>query len=267
MKKLENELKLEKQKAERMLKKVNEQLKHIKPDKAKIKVLSRGNSSEFYIKESERDGLYGRYLPQSEKERAENIVKAEYYNKLKKVLEKRITIIIKSINNLSNTNSFEVYKKLGKGKQSIVEPIEISDKQYREKWEKCEYVGKGFKEDSTEIYTDKGERVRSKSEKIIADKLYRENIAYRYEYPLNIPYVGILYPDFTILDEKNRRNIIYEHFGLMDNEEYVNNAISKLQFYASAGYILGDNLFITMETSEKPLDSRMIDGIIMQIKE
>ena len=127
-------------------------------------------------------------------------------------------------------------------------------------------MGIPFEENAPEIYTDRGERVRSKSEKIIADKLYRENIPYRYEYPLEIPYVGTIYPDFTILDEVNRRNIIFEHFGLMNDESYANNAIFKLQTYAREGYILGDNLFVTMETSERPLDSRMVDGIIKQIK-
>lgn len=52
----------------------------------------------------------------------------------------------------------------------------------------------------------------------------------------------------------------------MDDENYVNKAISKIQLYASAGYILGDNLFITMETSVKPFDSRILDGIIGVIK-
>ena len=81
-----------------------------------------------------------------------------------------------------------------------------------------------------------------------------------------IPHIGKIYPDFTILDEANRRNVIFEHFGMMDNEEYANNAISKMQIYAREGYVLGDNLFVTMETSTRPLDSRMLDGVVKQIK-
>jgi len=52
----------------------------------------------------------------------------------------------------------------------------------------------------------------------------------------------------------------------MDSENYANNAVAKLQLYTNLGYVLGDNLFVTMETSKKPLDSRMLDGIIMQLK-
>ena len=263
---LEKELLKEKQRTEKLLKNISENLKTIKPDEALIKVIASGNSLQLYIKESEKDGMYGRYLSISEIDRAKNIVKSEYYNRLKAALEKRIGYIDRTIENLNKTNPFEIYKKMGKGKQRIIEPIEITTEQYREKWESVEYEGKAFGEDTACIYTDKGERVRSKSEKIIADKLYKENIAYRYEYPINIPYIGTLYPDFTILDEVNRRNIIYEHFGLMDNEDYANNAISKMQLYEREGYVLGDNFFCTMETSSKPLDSRMLDGIIGRIK-
>ena len=112
--------------------------------------------------------------------------------------------------------------------------------------------------DDTKIYSDRGERVRSKSEKIIADKLCKENIMYRYEYPLETPYSGVIYPDFTILDEERRRNIIYEHFGMMDDAEYACNAVAKIEMYLNSGYFWGDNLIFTMETHEKPLNSKIV---------
>ncbi len=266
MKKLENELLYEKNKSKNVLKNVNKEINDLKKDKGKIKVIAIGNTVQCYIKENEEDGKYGHYLPASQRERAINIVKYEYYHKLKDALEKRIKTIDKTIKTINQTDPLEIYRKIGKGKQKLVDPIELSNEQYRSQWEKFEFEGKPFEENAPEIYTDRGERVRSKSEKIIADKLYRENIAYRYECPLEIPYVGTIYPDFTLLDEVNRRNIIFEHFGLMHDEGYVNNAIFKLQTYAREGYVLGDNLFVTMETAERPLDSRMVDGIIRQIK-
>ena len=266
MKNLERELSEEKEKTRQILKIVNENMKHLKQDDAKIKVLSKGKKIQCYIKESEKDGMYGRYLHASQRDRAVNIAKHEYYTKLKQALDKRIKTIEKTLTTINQTDPLEVYRKIGKGKQRLVESVEMSDEDYRAEWEKEKFKGKPFEENAPEIYTDRGERVRSKSEKIIADKLYRENIPYRYEYPLEIPYVGTIYPDFTILDEVNRRNIIFEHFGLMNDESYANNAIFKLQTYAREGYILGDNLFVTMETSERPLDSRMVDGIIKQIK-
>ncbi|MCR5702980.1 MAG: hypothetical protein K6G85_00040 [Eubacterium sp.] len=266
MNQLERDFIEEKFKTEELLHKINRELNHVKPDDAKVKVSLKGNALQMYIKETKEDGLFGRYLPQSEKERARNIVKGEYYGNLKKVLEDRVNFFEKGARYLSEKQISEVYRNLGKGKQRLVEPVVLSDEQYRALWEQCEYVGKGFDENATEIYTERGERVRSKSEKIIADKLYRENIAYRYEYPLKLSNGVVVYPDFTILDEIRRRNIIFEHFGMMDNAEYSNNTISKMQMYAREGYVLGDNLFVTMETSTRPLDSRMLDEIVELIK-
>lgn len=52
----------------------------------------------------------------------------------------------------------------------------------------------------------------------------------------------------------------------MDNIDYVNNAISKVYLYAREGYVMGNTFFMTMETANKPLDTRYLDDIIMQIK-
>ena len=266
MKRVEKELLQEREDAERILKSVNKEIKGLRQDNVKVSVITKGKKVQCYIRDTDKYTGIGRYLPAAQRDRAINIVKNEYYIKLKEALEKRIKTIDKTIKTINQTDPLEIYRKIGKGKQRLVESIELSDEEYRAQWEKYEYEGKPFEENAPEIYTDRGERVRSKSEKIIADKLYRENIAYRYECPIEIPYVGTIYPDFTLLDEVNRRNIIFEHFGLMHDEGYVNSAIFKLQTYAREGYVLGDNLFITMETVERPLDSRMVDAIIKQIK-
>lgn len=60
----------------------------------------------------------------------------------------------------------------------------LKQEEFIKNWEKKEYEGKSFFMGCPEYYTTKGERVRSKSEVIIADSLYRANVPYRYEYPL-----------------------------------------------------------------------------------
>ncbi len=54
-------------------------------------------------------------------------------------------------------------------KQELVDPIQLSDKSFVEKWENEKYERLRFWEEVTEYYTDKGERVRSKSELMIAN--------------------------------------------------------------------------------------------------
>ncbi len=257
----------EKTRIKELLSRINSILEELQQDSAKIKVVVKSNDYvQAYISEQDSGPGVFQYLPVSQFDRAVNIVKQEYYRKLKKCLEKKLRQVNLCMSQLGKDYVYEVYEKLGKGKQQLVEPIEMTDKEYRKHWESVEYKGKDFGDDDVEIYTEKGERVRSKSEKIIADKLYKENIAYRYECPIVIDNVITVYPDFTILDEKNRKDIILEHFGLMDNEAYAGNAVSKISLYAKEGYVMGKNMFFTMETATRPLDGRVLDGIIEQFK-
>ncbi len=55
------------------------------------------------------------------------------------------------------------------------------------------------------IITEKGERVRSKTEKMLADFFYRKEILYRYEKPLYLKGYGIVYPDFAFFSEKKAK--------------------------------------------------------------
>ena len=76
--------------------------------------------------------------------------------------------------------------------------------------------------------TLKGDRVRSKSEQIIADRLFINNIPYKYEYPIEIN--GIIYhTDFRILRMSDRKELFYEHFGKMGDEQYANDNIRSIR--------------------------------------
>jgi len=105
-------------------------------------------------------------------------------------------------------------------------------------------------------------RVRSKSEAIIADALSRAGVPFRYEYPTSVKGWGTLYPDFTCLDKHSREEIIWEHFGLMGNPDYAENAIQKIAHYAASGYILGKNLVATFEIGTTPLSTKQVQTCI-----
>ncbi|WP_225436500.1 hypothetical protein, partial [Ligilactobacillus ruminis] len=118
-----------------------------------------------------------------------------------------------------------------------------------------EWVSKGYakmRPVENGFKTLKGDTVRSKSEKLIADLLYMLGVPYRYEMRLDMGDGTIVYPDFTIYDVRNNRLVYYEHFGMMDDLHYVNNAIRKHNEYLKHG--LGNDLIITFESSQKPLD-------------
>lgn len=103
--------------------------------------------------------------------------------------------------------------------------------------------------------------MRSKSEKLIADKLNKMNIPYRYEYPIKLGSI-VMYPDFLLLNVKDRTEYILEHFGMMDNPGYAEKAIRKIRTYEKNGIIQGEQLFITYETSQIPIDVRILGKML-----
>lgn len=103
--------------------------------------------------------------------------------------------------------------------------------------------------------------VRSKTEAVIAGELYRHDIPFRYECALSVN-TAVYYPDFLILDPETGSLLPWEHFGMMDNPVYCTRALAKIRNYIEAGYIPGQNLILTFETSDHPLDFSLVTSII-----
>ena len=111
--------------------------------------------------------------------------------------------------------------------------------------------------------TVNGIMVRSKSESMIAVALAESRIPFRYEELISINNISIA-PDFTLLHPITNKTYYWEHFGLIDNENYYENFAVKIKTYAKANIILGDNLIVTFETSDNPLSFNTISNIINQ---
>jgi len=105
--------------------------------------------------------------------------------------------------------------------------------------------GAGYKEGLIYL-TNSGIRVRSKSERTIADALDQNRIPYRYEAALILD-DECRFPDFTITRPFDGKIILWEHFGRMDQSEYRRKTVEKLTLYARHGFFPFDNLVCTYE--------------------
>lgn len=114
--------------------------------------------------------------------------------------------------------------------------------------------------------TEKGHMVRSKSELVIANLLQREGINYEYEQPLDGHNVlGRLHPDFSFADAAGDR-VIWEHLGMMHDDEYVRGWKWKLEWYKKNGFALDQNLFVTEERRGQGLSMDYLRGVAENIK-
>lgn len=143
-------------------------------------------------------------------------------------------------------------------RQKLVTPIEPTYEQIIEQWMSTPFKGKGFSDGMPVILTNKGVRVRSKSEKILADYFDSLGLVYKYECPLYLNNFGNIYPDFTFLSRKTGREIYWEHEGMMDNPEYARTAIQKIEAYEKNGIFPGENLILTFETSMTPINTELM---------
>ena len=111
---------------------------------------------------------------------------------------------------------------------------------------------------------DRSFKVRSKSEVMIATYLYENGIPFRYEEPLVLG--GVVYcPDFTFRDPKSGAFYWYEHFGKMDEPDYVRDNIPRLITYADHGIVPGINLVLTYETKKHKLSLPQIRAEIQTV--
>ena len=103
--------------------------------------------------------------------------------------------------------------------------------------------------------------VRSKSEQLIAGALQIHNIPYKYEEPLQLGNYKVI-PDFTILSPRDGKEYIWEHFGMMNNQDYCAHNLNKIQTYIEHGYIPFERLITTYESNDGGIDEVWIDRII-----
>ena len=249
--KIENELK--------KIQEINRKIEHIIDSAPEGQLVCATNKGcyQYYIDK--------RYVKKEDIELAKAIAYRDYCLSMKKstmtiqdLLEK-----IKEIYQADVLN--EVYRNLKPARRHLIRPIVNPTEYIIKEFEELEYEGKGFSEDDiTEYYTIKGERVRSKSEKIIADELYRYNIPYKYEMPLELHGAKniVIYPDFTVLNKRTGKKWIIEHFGMMDNDLYAENVIYKLNTYEKNNILIGKDLLIFYESSNCPLNTRLIKKYI-----
>ncbi len=126
----------------------------------------------------------------------------------------------------------------------------FEEKEYRlsaaqREWLYGDYVQNPYKPEQKIYKTKSGIKVRSKSERILADFFTEHGIIFRYEAEL-IVCGKIYYPDFMILCDDGRI-LIWEHFGLMEKEDYFAGVCRKLEQYRKAGYLQHSNLICTYE--------------------
>ena len=109
----------------------------------------------------------------------------------------------------------------------------------------------------------------SKAEDSIIDKATSAGWHLWYEPKILIPgefdYSGnqaYEYPDIVLVHPRTKKIMIWEHCGLMDDPAYMKKTARRLLHYSQLGFLLNRDIFVTTETSQRPLSAMEIDEMI-----
>lgn len=107
----------------------------------------------------------------------------------------------------------------------------------------------------------RGVYYRSKSEAVIAMLLESYGLEFKYEVAIEVN-GRTFYPDFVIRRKRDGKIILWEHFGLINDEDYRQGMFKKLAAYHDAGYDIWNNLIISFDNKNGSLDIDSIEKII-----
>lgn len=254
---LKEMLRKEKDRLQRIEEKTRNRLKNT--PEGKLRISKSNNHIQYYHCTVENPKKNGKYLHKTEEKLVCQLAQKEYDEKVLRLVEKRLRQLRRIAEEYQDDEIENLFLREHEARQRFICPVEQTWNQQLEQWLQEKYEGKGFGDGTPIIYSEKGERIRSKSEKILADYFYRKDIPYKYEKPLYLKGYGIVYPDFTFLSKRTRKEIYWEHEGRMDDSEYAKTAIKKIKTYEDNGIYLGENLILTFETETNVLSTKDIE--------
>lgn len=255
--KLQNDIQIRYKLLTELIKKIEKKLKSF--PEGRINVKHRKYGDYYYLVQPDSGE---RYLHKEDKKLASELAQKNYLNKVLIASREEASALKRYIDNQPSKIAEDIYDTLPEGRKKLVKPIVPTDDQFVREWLSTPYTPKEFEEGAPIFQTMKGERVRSKSEMIIADRLFLKGIPYKYECPIVVN-GRTIHPDFTLLKISERKILYLEHCGKTDDPDYAEKRIvRRINNYSQAGIILGDNLFLTFESSKIPFDVRVLDRMI-----
>lgn len=244
---------------EKLIKKISKRVEKSPP--GGLRILKKRNKYQYYHRVNPSDSQ-GKYLTKKDRHLAVLLAQKDYDTKLLKVLKEQQKAIGKFIEDYDPEAAEQVYMMLSEPRKALVTPEFLSNEEYVKQWLSQPYTRLGFNDDDPEFYTTNGERVRSKSEILIADALRRHDVPYLCEYPVYNNGVIFAAPDFKCLNKRLRKVYYWEHLGMLGDQDYANRNVKKMDKYILADDFDESRLILTFETDSHPLNTKVIEAKI-----
>ena len=128
-------------------------------------------------------------------------------------------------------------------------------------WKKCHDGGYDYRPEGKRHTTSDLVRVRSRVELIIYEYLKNAGVAFVYESAIRLGN-AVFYPDFKLLRPADRRIVLWNHNGMMDDVEYSIDAKNTIYTFANHGFWPMDNLILTYDFGDDSIDVSRLPKIL-----
>lgn len=230
----------------------------------KLRISKNRGIPRYYHITDPKDTL-GNYISKENQGIVNQLAEKDYLKNMKKEVEAELHDINNYLKKHKSSNLEDIYKNMNDYRKNLVNPLVLPDELYVQQWENESYTINPYYDTEKKYPTKKDELVQSKSEAILADMYYDLRIPYRYDAELMLRNGKKKYPDFTLLDVKNRRIIYHEHLGMLDDDGYRRNNLRKIDEYRRNGIYPGKNLIITHESEGSYLNVKEIREMVKEI--
>lgn len=202
-----------------------------------------------------------KYISKNNIEIAARLAQKEYDQKLRDQVKRRIQTGLQLAEEYQLPLA-NVYTETPDVKRKLIRPFELSDEDFVKMWYRDFPGGMNSYPNNSDIYSNNGIHLRSKSERIIANMFEENDVPYIYEPALVLHAGKIVYPDFLVLNRRLRKSYVYEHFGTMSDPGYADRTIEKISLYQKNNYFMGINFLFSMESMNRQLDTRSVEKLI-----
>lgn len=151
-------------------------------------IKSKGKYPQYYHYqgEGERQEKSLRYLSKKEMKLVQKLAQKQYDMDVMECLGRRIDTIRNFLEHYKVADIQAIYENLSAERKALVSPVIKTDEMFECEWRGSIRANLNEFPKEIEIYTEAGECVRSKSEKILADGFRRLGIPYVYEPELEL---------------------------------------------------------------------------------
>lgn len=226
-----------------------------------LKCCKRGPFRYYYIIKTQDGKRRSEYIPLNQMRIAKELAMRDFRILKRSILARDLERLAQVMDGCFGFSDIMAAKAMNPDHFELIKETLFPVEDELKAWQEASYDRNGRYPEMLVQPTLSGIMVRSKSESMIADQLFRRGIPFRYEAQLFIE-GREFYPDLTIMHPKDRRTLIWEHFGLMSSESYRASTFRKLALYSEAGYEIGKDLITTFEWEDAPLDPSLVSALI-----